>query len=780
MLERWRTLRGLPAIGGGQISTKLIAAALLLALLPVLFVSVGADRALTSSLTRSQEQALLSKANDNTTALVNLINKNRIIVEILARNDLLALYAVGSELERSAIRANTELQLRNILQQDPSFEAVGMIGLDGVYNVDQVAQGQNFKQRVGTNVSARDYFQIAKGGKSAVSNIEVSPVTGKPVIVFTAPVFYQNQVVGVVSMRTATAPVQELLSNQPGGESVMIMDDEGIILLHGTDNSRYQYRAVAPLTAQQQETFAKSKRFGADVTEVQQLGAPGFDRAFASGRQVDRFTYTLDGREYHASMTPVEGVPWRIVASVPDAVFTAPVNDQRRLISILALVAIGVALAVGIAFARTLTRRIRALETAASAVAAGDYDVRLPVTNDDELSRVAQTVNLMVERLTENTRQQEEQNAILQGQIVRLLDEVSSVAEGDLTVEAEVSADALGAVADSFNYMIAELRQIIGRVNSATQQVGASTDEILATTDVLNRSAQQQAARIADTSTAVEEMAVSIQQVSENAALSAQVAREARATAAAGADAVAATVAGMERIRDRVQETARKIEQLGASSQEIGAIVSLIREVADQTELLALNAAIEAALAGEQGKGFAVVAEEVRRLAERVAVASAQIDTLVQGVQGETREAIAAMAEGTREVTAGAELADEAGHALARIDATATQLAELIEAISLAAEQQARASAGIARAMGEVSALTTGTTAGTQQAAASVAALAALATDLRASVAAFRLEAGRPQENGAGAGWSAPVRQEPARRADAPALVAAGHGAAAD
>jgi twitching motility protein PilJ len=195
----------------------------------------------------------------------------------------------------------------------------------------------------------------------------------------------------------------------------------------------------------------------------------------------------------------------------------------------------------------------------------------------------------------------------------------------------------------------------------------------------------------------------------------------------------------MERIRTQVQETAGKIEQLGASSQEIGSIVSLIREVADQTELLALNAAIEAALAGEQGKGFAVVAEEVRRLAERTAVASAQIDTLVKGVQAETREAIAAMAEGTQEVVAGAQVADEAGRALARIDATSVQLAELIEAISLAAEQQARASSGIARAMGEISGITTGTTAGTQQAAASVAALAALADDLRASVATFRL-----------------------------------------
>jgi len=331
------------------------------------------------------------------------------------------------------------------------------------------------------------------------------------------------------------------------------------------------------------------------------------------------------------------------------------------------------------------------------------------------------------------------QNQALQRQIVQLLDEVSSVAEGNLTVQAEVHDGALGAVADSFNYMITELRQVIGRVNGATQQVGASSDEILATTDVLSRSAEQQAARIADTSTAVEEMAVSIQQVSENAAISARVAREARSNAESGTLAVSATIAGMARVRQQVQETTRKIERLATSSQEIDKIVGIIRDVADQTQVLALNAAIQAAAAGEHGKGFAVVADEVRRLAQRTTTASGQIATLVKGIQAETGEAITAMNEGNDEVTVGAQVAEEAGQKLGQIDATAAQLAELIEAISLAAEQQARASAGIARAMGEISSATTSSTAGTQQAAASIAALAALADDLRASVATFRL-----------------------------------------
>ncbi len=465
--------------------------------------------------------------------------------------------------------------------------------------------------------------------------------------------------------------------------------------------------------------------------------------ALKAGRDY-RGTNVILGRDYITSYVLILDTAGRPVGALFAGTSVAPIAQQEaRITATVALASLVILLAslalLFVLLSRLVTRPLKALETAAERVTGGDYAVRVPVGSKDELGQVSRGFNTMIDQITLTSRGQEAQNAAMQTQIVRLLEEVSSVAEGDLTVEAEVSGGALGAVADSFNYMIAELRQIVGRVNGATQQVGRSTDEILATTDVLNRAAQQQAARIADTSTAVEEMAVSIQQVSENAAVSARVAREARDSAKIGTGAVAATVIGMGRIRDQVLETARKIERLDTSSQQIGTIVALIKDVADQTSVLALNAAIRAAAAGEHGKGFTVVAEEVRRLAERTTTASRQIEALVKGIQAETREAIAAMTDGTREVVAGTSLVDEAGRALAQIDATASQLAELIETISLAAEQQARASTGIARAMHEVSSLTTGTTAGTQQAAASVAALATLADDLRESVATFRL-----------------------------------------
>jgi methyl-accepting chemotaxis protein len=366
-------------------------------------------------------------------------------------------------------------------------------------------------------------------------------------------------------------------------------------------------------------------------------------------------------------------------------------------------------------------------------------DGQLPVTGPTQIAAVREAVNALTTTIGAEARQQVARGATLQTRIAKLLDEIGSVAEGDLTAEAEVSADALGPVADSFNYMIAELRQIVGRVNSATQQVSYSTDQILTTTDTLSRSAEQQAARIADTSAAIEEMAVSIQQVAENATLSSEVARGAREAAEVGTRAVTATVAGMTRIRGQVQETSKKIKRLGESSQEIGQAIQLIEEIARRTNRLALNAAIQAAMAGEHGRGFAVVAEEVRRLAERTSHATGQIAELVGAIQSETTSAVIAMEDGTREVVAGSRLADAAGQSLGEIDQIVGQLAELIEAISLAADQQARASAGIARAMGELSQVTQGTASGSQQAATSIASLATLADDLRESVATFRL-----------------------------------------
>ncbi|MEJ2607487.1 MAG: methyl-accepting chemotaxis protein, partial [Anaerolineales bacterium] len=350
----------------------------------------------------------------------------------------------------------------------------------------------------------------------------------------------------------------------------------------------------------------------------------------------------------------------------------------------------------------------------------------------------SETLNAMLDNTLGLIQTREERDA-MQASIQKLLREVSGVADGDLTVEAEVTADMTGAIADSFNLMIGQLREIITGVQQATQKVSASANEIQARTEQLSRGSESQALQIAETSGAIEEMATSIAQVSESATMSASVGEQSLVNAKQGTLAVQNTMQGMNRIRDQVQETAKRIKRLGESSQEIGEIVELISDIADRTSILSLNASIQAAMAGEAGQGFAVVAEEVERLAERSLQATQQIETLIRTIQTETNEAVAAMEATTNEVVSGTKLAEEAGNALNEIEAVSVRLAELSQSISLAAQQQARGSENVAKAMSEIAEITQQTAEGTKDTAVSINSLARMADELRVSVSAFKL-----------------------------------------
>jgi methyl-accepting chemotaxis protein len=399
--------------------------------------------------------------------------------------------------------------------------------------------------------------------------------------------------------------------------------------------------------------------------------------------------------------------------------------------------------------AASLTRQIRAITELLGQLGVGNFDARCRVVSRDELGDVAVSLNAMLDNTLSLIQSADERDRI-QASIQKLLEEMSGVADGDLTKEAEVTSDVTGAIADAFNYMMGQLRQIISNVQGATLQVTSSATEIQATAAHLVQGSETQAAQIVNTSTAIGEMAQSIQQVSENATVSATVAEQARSNAQNGAAAVQNTMQGMSRIRDQVQETAKRIKRLGESSQQIGEIVQLIDDIADRTSILALNASIQAAMAGEAGRGFAVVAEEVERLAERSTNATKKIASLVKTIQSETNEAVTAMEACTSEVVEGSKVATQAGQALVEIEAVSTRLAELIQSISRAARQQARASEGVARSMTEISQVTQQTAAGTKQAVVSVTTLATLAEELRGSVSTFRL----PGDEGAGDGAS--------------------------
>jgi len=332
-----------------------------------------------------------------------------------------------------------------------------------------------------------------------------------------------------------------------------------------------------------------------------------------------------------------------------------------------------------------------------------------------------------------------EQNRRNQRAILQLLDEMSNLADGDLTVHATVTEDITGAIADSVNYAIDALRELVSTINTTAVEVSSAAEETQATASRLADASNQQANQIGSASSAVSDMAKSIEEVSEKASESAQVARNAVSIAGKGADTVQRTIKGMDDVREQIQDTSKRIKRLGESSQEIGDIVGLIDEIADQTNILALNAAIQASMAGEAGRGFAVVADEVQRLAERSSNATKQIDALVKGIQADTNEAVISMEQTTTNVVSGANLSQEAGEALEEIQGVSNTLEELIESISESSQQQASVAANVSETMQMIQEITMQTLEGTNQTASSIGNLTELSNELRKSVAGFKL-----------------------------------------
>ena len=344
-----------------------------------------------------------------------------------------------------------------------------------------------------------------------------------------------------------------------------------------------------------------------------------------------------------------------------------------------------------------------------------------------------------IEVESERARKIQEENERNQMAILRLLDELGDLAEGDLTVNATVSEDFTGAIADSVNFAIDQLRQLVLAINSTADKVAQSSEQTQMTAVELAEASEHQAQEIAGVSAAINEMAVSIDQVSNNATESASVAQRSVAIAQNGADTVQRSIEGMNTIRDQIQETSKRIKRLGESSQEIGDIVSLINDIAEQTNILALNAAIQASMAGEAGRGFAVVADEVQRLAERSANATKQIETLVKTIQADTNEAVMSMEVTTTEVVRGANLAKDAGEALEEVQTVSNNLADLIQNISNAAQQQASSAGHISSTMNVIQDITAQTSSGTLATARSVGQLNEMAAALQESVSGFKL-----------------------------------------
>jgi len=389
-------------------------------------------------------------------------------------------------------------------------------------------------------------------------------------------------------------------------------------------------------------------------------------------------------------------------------------------------------------FANRISGQANSINDMLSSIGIGMFDARAEKITNDELGDVAIALNAMCDNTLTLIQSNDERQSI-QDSIESLIGEMESIAAGDLTINAEVKEDITGSIAGTVNSMTEQLRSIVSRVQTATDQVTTSAGSIAFVSNTLSEESDSQANEISHASQKVVDITTRIQAVADQSEGSAKVAQKARETASRGFQAVSDTVQGMDRIREQVQATSKRIKRLGESSQEIGEIVQLISDIADRTSILALNASIQAAMAGDAGQGFAVVAEEVERLAERSTDATKQISTLIKAIQNETSEAIADMEESTREVVEGSLLASQAGQTLSEIDDVSRQLEDLIKGVSSSALEQASAATEIATTMTKISETTKASADKSRNATQSVGQLSSLANQLRESVSQFKL-----------------------------------------
>jgi twitching motility protein PilJ len=599
-----------------------------------------------------------------------------------------------------------------------------------------------------SNHSDRDYFQqVLKTGQPVISQPSISKSTGKLVVHFATPIRERGtgQIIGVVRTSMPVETLESILSGfSEAGEEYHLADAAGNIIL-------------ASEQEQEGKLLAEDMPFLAPLREAKKVGTiVGVDR-FDNAEQL--FAY--------APLPKIEGMPalnWEAVIGIDTQTAFAP---QRELLVALAVGTGVTAIVVGaiaVLLANRATRPILESTEAVKQLGRGDFDTRIEVSGQDELAQLGSNINLMAEQIqtllyeqqeaarrdleaqAEIARQQSEaaekerqRSQELQQELLQFLTDVDGASRGDLTVRAQITAGEVGIVADVFNSIVESLRDIVAQVKQAAIQVNESVGTNEGAISQLADEAIQQAVQIGQTLNSVEDMARSIQEVADNAKTAAEVARTASTSAQMGGEAMEQTVDSILQLRETVAETAKKVKRLGESSQQISKAVSLINQIALQTNLLAINASIEAARAGEEGRGFAVVAEEVGQLAAQSATATKEIEQIVEAIQQETSAVVEAMEVGTSQVVQGTRQVEKTKQSLEKIVDISRQIDQLLQSISQATVSQASTSKTVSKLMKEIAKVSEKTSDSSRQVSTSLQGTVEVAKQLQESVGTFKV-----------------------------------------